>query len=314
MVTYRVLTDHDVQELLSMDEAIRKIEDALFEKEEGTLVAPPRFRVEVDRGSLVFTAGAATGSEKLIGFRVYDTFPGNDSDHNQIVAVFSSETGALRGIVIGQAIGMVRTGAIGRVAVKHMARPDAESLAVLGTGHQARAQLMAALAVRDFKTIKVYSRDPDRRQRFVKEMNLSIGKDIRAVDSAQECVDGADVILCATNSPVPVFYSEWVKDGAHINTIGPKSENAHEIPIELIERSSVFVTDSLEQLRAYPKPHIAVRESRAGRIAELSDIVTGKQPGRRSLNDITLFFSVGLAGIEVVVAGEVLRKAEGKAG
>nr|WP_303802255.1 ornithine cyclodeaminase family protein [Alicyclobacillus macrosporangiidus] len=313
VASYRILRDSDVYELLSMSDVIRKIEDALREKTQGTLIAPPRFRVETDRGALVFTTGAATGSEKLIGFRVYDTFPGDHPDRNQIVAVFSSETGALKGIVIGHAIGILRTGAIGGVAVKYMARPDVESLAVLGTGQQARTQLEAALAVRDFRTVKVFSRSPEHRRRFVDEMSRKVGRELQGVDSARACVEGADVILCATSSSTPVFDAEWVKDGAHINTVGPKYVNAHEIPPKLCERSAVLATDSLEQLQAYPKPHVAVQVSQVGRITELSDIVTGKAPGRRSAHDVTLFFSVGLAGTEVVVAGEVLRRADERA-
>lgn len=314
VAAYRILTDGDVDALLSMEDAIRKMEDALREKAGGTLTAPPRFRVQAGAGALVFTAGAATGQENVVGFRVYDTFPGDEPDRQQLVAVFNAQTGALVGIVIGDAIGIMRTGALGGVAVKHMASPDARALAILGTGAQARAQLMAAVAVRDFRIIKVYSRDPDRRRHFAEWMSRRLRRDICAVDSARACVEGADVILCATNSPVPVFDAAWVKDGAHINTLGPKYEDAHEIPLELIERSRVMATDSLEQLMAYPEPHIAMRSSQAGRIVEVSDIVAGQFAGRHSANDVTLFFSVGLAGTEVVLGAEVLRKAGASSG
>ena len=157
--SYLVLTDADVTEHLTMPVAVEKMEDAFRELAAGTLVAPPRFRVEAPKGALVFTAGAATGAEQAIGFRVYDTFPSSAStDQTQLVAVFDSETGWFKGVVIGGAIGAMRTGAIGGVAVKHMARPDARVLAVVGAGLQARTQLRAAMAVRTFEQVFITSR------------------------------------------------------------------------------------------------------------------------------------------------------------
>jgi alanine dehydrogenase len=312
VASYKVLTDEDIDHLLTMSDVVRKIEDALVEKANGTLNAPPRFRIDADRGALVFTAGAATGSEKVIGFRVYDTFPGDGPDRQQIVAVFDSENGALRGMVVGNSIGMLRTGAIGGVAIKSMARPDAECLAVLGTGRQARTQLEAAVSVRNFQKVKVYSRSADNRKRFTDEMSRKLNREILPVESAKACVSDADVIVCATNSSVPVFEMRWIKEGAHINTVGPKSVGAHEVPLDVAVASSVIATDSVEQLRSYPKPHFLVNLPQFERIVDLADIVSGKVPGRRSAQDITLFCSVGLAGTEVVVAAEALRKAEHK--
>src|SRR5574341_785872 len=112
-MTQRVLTDEDVARLLSMTDAIAKIEDALWEHAGGGLMAPPRFDVAGGKGRLVFTAGASTKREKVIGFRVYGSFRGVSTDRDQLVAVFDSDTGALKGIVIGGLIGALRTGAIG---------------------------------------------------------------------------------------------------------------------------------------------------------------------------------------------------------
>jgi ornithine cyclodeaminase/alanine dehydrogenase-like protein (mu-crystallin family) len=310
MAAYQVLTDDDILQLLTMSDVVRKIEDALLEKANGTLNAPPRFRIDANGGGLVFTAGAATGTEKVIGFRVYDTFPGDGPDRQQMVAVFDAENGALKGIVVGNLIGMLRTGAIGGVAVKYMARPDAECLAILGTGHQARTQLEAAVTVRDFRQVKVYSRSEENRKRFAEEMSRKLEREIQPVDSARACVDGADVVICATNCTVPVFEMEWIQEGAHVSTVGPKSVGSHEVPLGIAAASSVIATDSLEQLHSYPKPHFLAELPQSRSIVELADIVSGKVPGRRSTRDITLFCSVGLAGTEVVVAAEALRRAE----
>lgn len=131
---YKILTDHDIGKFSSMKTIINAIERCFKEKANGTLTAPPRFRIETSEGDLVFTVGAATGLEKVTGFRVYDTYSNELKGHEQLVCVFDSDTGVFKGIVIGNLLGALRTGAIGGVAIKVMARMDAEQIAVIGTG------------------------------------------------------------------------------------------------------------------------------------------------------------------------------------
>lgn len=292
-----------------MKSIVSAIERTFEEQANGTLVSPPRFRLETKQGDLVFTAGAATAMEKVIGFRVYDTFSNDLDGHQQLVCVFDSDTGVFRGIVIGNQLGAVRTGAIGGVAIKAMARTEAERVAVIGTGIQARTQLEAAVAVRNIKHVHVFSRNPENREAFAAEMMKKLDVEVVAVDSAKSCIQEADIVICATNSGTPVFDAEWLEPGVHINTVGPKSIKRHEVPMELGARSSVIATDSIEQLKSYPTPHFLVGTPDEERIIQLSDVVTGKMPGRKGQDDITLFCSVGLAGTEVVVANEIMKEA-----
>lgn len=292
-----------------MKSIIGAIERAFHEKANGTLVSPPRFQLETENGDLVFTAGAATSTENVTGFRVYDTYSNDDPGHEQLVSVFDSETGVFKGI-IGNLLGVLRTGAIGGVAIKVMSRPDAKQLAVIGTGDQARTQLEAAIAVRDIQRILVYSRSDQNRTKFSEEMTEKLGMDVIPVDSPKRCVENADIVICATNSSSPVLEADWLKPGAHINTVGPKSVKGHELPIEIASQSSVISTDSLEQLNAYSTPHFLANTPYVQKIVELSDIITGKIQMRTSNNDVTLFCSVGLSGTEVVVANEIMKMAE----
>lgn len=304
---HKILMDHDIEKFASMKTIVNAIERCFKEKANGTLSAPPRFRVESEQGDLVFTAGAETGVEKVIGFRVYDTYSNDLEGHEQLVCVFDSDTGVFKGIVIGNLLGALRTGAIGGVAIKAMARMDAEQVAIIGTGLQARTQLEAAVASRNIKHIKVYSRNQENRTMFAAEMTKKLNIDISVTSSAKECVKGADIVICATNSSVPVFETDWLRPGVHVNSVGPKSVKRHEVPTELAACSSVIATDSIEQLRAYTTPHFLVGTPHEDRIIQLSDIVTEKVSGRTSNNDITLFCSVGLAGTEVVVANEIMK-------
>lgn len=306
-MSYQVLTDSDILKFAQMEFIINAIERAFYEKANGRLVSPPRFSLETENGNLVFTAGAATGLDKVTGFRVYDTYTNDDPGHEQLVSVFDSETGVFKGIIIGNSLGAIRTGAIGGLAIKFMSRLDATRLAVIGTGPQARIQLEAAVAIREIKQVKVYSRTKQNRMNFAQEMTEKLGINVIPVDSPKKCVKNADIVICATNSLSPVLEMDWLKLGVHINTVGPKSIKGSEIPIGLASQSAVITTDSLEQLNAYSTPHFLVGTPYEESIVQLSDIVTGRKSGRTSDKDITLFCSVGLSGTEVVVANEIMK-------
>jgi len=302
---YRILTDDDIH--LDQETVISVIEQTLRAKADGALVAPQRFSIDADSGRLVFTAGAEQRYTHSIGFRVYDTFPDKTVKHQQLVAVFDSQTGEFRGLVISKRIGALRTAAINAVAIKYMALPDAASLGILGSGFQARFHAQAALAVRQFKQVKVFSSTASHREAFSKEVGAETGIHIQAADSAKEVVEFADVLICATTSTTPVLNADWVKPGTHVNTIGPKFKEKSEIPYELAQKSQVIVTDSFQQVDGYSEPFFLLDTPERERMIELSEIVAGKRKGRNSNNDVTLFCSVGLAGTEVVVANEALK-------
>jgi ornithine cyclodeaminase len=307
---YLVLTDEDVRRHIDPSAAVAKMEDALRELAAGTLVAPPRFSIDTPKGSLVFTSGAATGAERSLGFRVYDTFRGTSTNTTQLVVVFDSDSGHLRGIVIGGLIGALRTGALGGVAIKYLARPSASVLAVIGAGFQAKAQLHAAMAVRGFRRICVSSRTEASALSMRDEITTHYAVECVAPCTPQEALADADVVICATDSASPVIKAGWVRAGTHVTTVGPKSRDAHELPPELGQRATLVTTDSLAQLRAYGSFFMS---DTAG-IVGLEEVVVGRVIGRRSPDDVTLYCSVGLAGTEVVLANELLRRAAAQQG
>jgi ornithine cyclodeaminase/alanine dehydrogenase-like protein (mu-crystallin family) len=198
------------------------------------------------------------------------------------------------------------------VAVKYLARRDARVLGIIGSGAQARTQLDAAVAVRAFQTVRVFSPTPAHREQFAQEARERYNLHILPTDSAEEATAGADVVICATASSTPVLESAWLREGAHVNTLGPKFQGSHEIEVAVAERAAVIATDSLAQVDAYPQPFFLAGTRQHDRVVELADIVAGKVPGRTADDQITLFLSVGLAGTEVVLANELLRRTSGR--
>jgi ornithine cyclodeaminase/alanine dehydrogenase-like protein (mu-crystallin family) len=311
-MTVPILTDRDLPTILTMKEIVQKIEDAFRAKSEGRLISPARVNVELGGGSLVFTIGAETRKERVAGFRVYNTFGGTTAHHDHIVAVFDHETGALKGIVVGVLIGALRTGAIGGAAVNALARADAKSLGILGTGLQARTQVEAAFAVRAIQTAKVFSPTREHREGFAKEMGAKLGVKFKAAETAEEVVRESDILIMATTSPKPVLNAAWVGPGTHVTTIGPKFKDECEVPMELPARSATIVTDSLAQADNYTHPFFLSGTEYRERMIELHEIIAGKKPGRSKAEEITLFCSVGLAGTEVIVGNAFFQKMEGK--
>lgn len=170
-----LINDDEFESLISMSEIVEVIQDFLVKKSLNKTLSPPRFQVDAQAGSLVFTAGGDEIDKQVVGFRVYGTFdsPEADSDAN-FVSVFDSKTGRLKGLVFGGFLGAKRTAALAAVSLRTLARKNSECLSVIGTGFQAFYQVESALAVHSFKHIKVFSRNEDKRKIFVTEIEKKI--------------------------------------------------------------------------------------------------------------------------------------------
>ncbi len=303
---FPILTDGDVYSQFDYDGVVDAVRDAIAERAAGTLEAPPRWRVPAGGGDLVFTAGAATGPTNAAGFRVYETH-GTGDDHTELVAVFDAATGAFEGLLAGHAVGGLRTGGIGGVAIDALARSDADTLGILGTGFQARAQVGAACATRDFDDVAVYSPTAEGRESFADTLEGEVEPTVRAAADPEPVVREADALVCATNSEEPVFDPDWLEAGTHVTTIGPRFDDAHELPLEAVDRADAIVTDSLPQVDAYDRPYIASGADRDWMV-ELAAVLEDPDLGRQRADDITLFCSVGLAGTEVVLGKRFLEQ------
>ncbi|MGV1756819.1 ornithine cyclodeaminase family protein [Rhizobium sp. A22-96] len=300
----KILQDQDLDSIALMPVAIDAMEAAFHAKATGKFVSPPRHHVPFPgQGDLVFTVGGILGETPLAGFRVYETF--NGTEHTQIVAVWSADDAKLIGIIIGERLGQIRTGAIGGLAIRHLSAPNARTVGILGSGAQARTQLIAAAAVRDITGVRVFSRDERSRTDFAEDMHSELGIAIDPVESAAEAVADADIVLCATSSDAPLIHAADLKPGVHINTVGPKTRQANEIGLDIADVANMIVTDSLEQTQAYASPFFLAGSGHEHRMKELADVVTNTVPARISALDMTLFCSVGLAGTEVMVASAI---------
>ena len=290
-----MLTDHDVRARLSPEMAVGAARRALIDAYSGALSAPPRLHAEIGDLTLAFTVGGYR--EGPVGFRAYGTWP---AESDQVVLVWGQD-GRLQGLVVGWELGARRTGALGASAADVLARANAATVGLVGSGAQAWAQLWALTSVRTLGEVRVHSPTSEQRERFARRARQELRLAAGAVPSAQEAVADADIVILATRAQTPVIDACWIKDGAHVTTLGPKTVAGHETPPELAERAAVVVSDSPEQARAYGKPFFTDKP-----LIHLGAVLTGATPGREKDDEITLYCSTGLAGSEFVLAHELL--------
>jgi len=288
-----ILYDDDIRSRLDARDAVRWMGEAIDANYCGDLVAPPRVHADLGDGRIVFTTGRLRGS--WFGYRSYDTFPAEPG--SQLVAVHDESSGEMRAIAIGNELGPRRTGAIGAVAAEALSSPTATDAAIIGTGTQALTQLWALSTVRDLSQVWVFSRDPARREAFAQLAQRLYGVVCHAAPTARDAVDGAQIVVLATNSPTPVIDARWLEPDAYVTTLGPKQQGRAEFGRDLPAVATLVVTDSLSQMDAYDPPNVLVGTPHHERIASLGALRAG-DVARPEPGSITLFCSVGLAGTE----------------
>jgi alanine dehydrogenase len=309
-----ILREADVRQLLTMPDAIRALETAFGQLAAGTATNTPRSRIVLPQNKGVLHVLAAAAPEQgYLGYKAYTAFR---SGVRFVVMLYSSDDGRLLAQIEADWLGQMRTGAASGVATARMARAEAQLVGLVGTGGQARTQLMAACAVRPITAALVYGRDPVRREAFCAEMGALLGIDARPVESAEAAVREADVVITATTAREPVVHGAWLPAGAHLNAMGSNWGDRRELDGAAVRRASLVVADDVAQARIEAGDLLlAAAEGHfdLARVVSLADIVAGNHPGRERSDEVTLFKSLGIGLEDVAVAGHVyeLARAQG---
>lgn len=299
------LTEADVRQILTMPMAIELVETSFRRLAAGSATNHSRRRLQVPGKTILNYMAAADSEGGYLGLKIYSIAKGAA---RFIIPLLSAETGDMAALMEADYLGQIRTGAASGVATKFLAREDAHTAAIIGTGSQARTQLEAIACVRKLQRVRAYSRDPQRRESFAKEMSARIGVTVEPVATAEQAVRGAAIIATATTASHPVVEGRWIERGAHINAIGINVAHKREIDAEAVNRADVIAADSPEQSRRESGDLINAFGEDAAKwasVRELAQIVAGKIPGRTSPDQITLFKSNGIAIEDVVTAARV---------
>jgi ornithine cyclodeaminase/alanine dehydrogenase-like protein (mu-crystallin family) len=306
------ITEDQVREALPMTKAVDLVEECFRRLGTGAAVNHPRRRVALDNSALLHYMAAGDNQDGLLAAKLYVTKPGVGARF--LVVLFDAERASLLATIDANALGQIRTGAASGVATRHLARKDAATLGMIGSGYQAKTQLEAVAAVRSLRSVRVYSRSAEKRESFAERMSRRLNLAVEAVDSAQSAVEASDIVVTVTSARQPVIEGAWLAPGCHVNAAGSNHAKRREIDGATVERSAVISVDSLEQAKMEAGDLIgAVEEGQLdwGRVAELSEIVSGRAAGRQAAGDITLFESQGLAAEDLAAAYHVYRVVTG---
>jgi ornithine cyclodeaminase len=304
-----LLSEKDVRQVLLMDDLIAAMETALDQFSAGAVRQPLRIVVDVGGHAFYAVMPAFIQQPPALGTKLVSVFHSNAAlglpSHLATIVLLDPETGALQAIMDGRYITEARTAAVSAASAKHLARPDARVLAVLGSGVQARSHIDALTRVRPFEEVRVWGRDPGRVGTLVEAITPHVRARVVASSSAGEAAAGADVIALVTASPEPVLARGSVRDGAHICAVGACRPDQREMDTALVRDARVFVDSRVGALAEAGDLVIPIREGAidASHIAgELGDVFGGRIPGRQHAAEITIFKSLGMAVEDVAAA------------
>jgi ornithine cyclodeaminase/alanine dehydrogenase-like protein (mu-crystallin family) len=311
-----IVSQREVQELLQMEECIDVMADALGALARGDAVMPLRGMsgMPEQTGLLAWMPSLLPASD-VMGIKVISVFPNEGTElesHQGAVLLFEATHGQLLAVVDASEVTAIRTAAVSGLATRILARPDADDLAILGSGTQARTHLEAMTVVRDIRRVRAWSRDSGHARSFAESASAHGRVRVEVSATAREAVEGANIICTTTSAAEPVLEGRWISPGAHVNAVGFAGPTGRELDAEAVARARLFA-DRRESIESEAGDFlIAKSEGAVGDdhvAGELGEVLLGKVQGRTSPDQITLFESLGLAIEDLAAVNHVYQRA-----
>ena len=317
-----LLSRKDILSVFTMRDAIEADKRAFVLHTNGKAVVPLRINIETESkaGQCMFMPAYVGGELNMAGVKLVSYFPANAEKGLPVipatVALIDCTTGLVIALIEGTTLTQIRTAAISGAATELLSNPDSKIAALFGTGGQGPAQLEALMTVRKLGEIRIFDALPGRAAAFV-EKNQPLadrfGVKLIAAISPKEAVKDADIITTVTTSASPVFSSDDIKPGCHINGVGSYTPDKREIPAELLRRAGRIFVDNREAVLSEAGDFIIPMKeglfSSDSIDGELGELILGKVQGRRSKDEITIMKTVGFATLDIVAAAEIAKKA-----
>jgi alanine dehydrogenase len=310
-----VLNGSEVARRLSIDDALKAMERALVLEAQGLTVMPPKLYLDLPEYEGDFRAMPAY-IDGAVGLKLVSVYPNNYrySLPTIMATIILCDANTSRPLAImdGTYITNIRTGAIGGVAVKYLARKNSSTIGFIGAGMQARTQLMAISKVLSkIKEVKVFDVRTDASKKFADDMKLELGLNIHPVETIERTTE-TDIIVTTTPSREPIVKEQYIRPGTHINAIGADAKGKQELESNLLRRAKIVV-DHVEQASHSGEINVPLSE-RVIKIENihgtLGEIVAKMKRGRETDEEITIFDSTGLAIQDIICAKLVYEKAK----
>ncbi len=296
------LTEKDVAELLTPEDAVEAVEACFRRLAAGAVQNRPRYRLRLEGGALAVMAAA----DLELGYAGAKVYAGFRDGARFAVLLFRADEPELVAVLEADKLGQLRTGAASGVAARHLARSGACSLGLIGCGWQAESQLACIrAALPEVERVVAYCRSEERLRAFSEEHGAEPGESHR---DAASC----DVVVTVTTSPDPVLRGEWLEPGALVCAVGANDGRRRELDNVVLERAAFVCCDSREDARLESADLIEPVSSGVLdwlEVHELQEVVAGETVGRQSDEDVVLFKSTGLAAWDVAAAAAVVERA-----
>ncbi len=316
----RILTKENVNQLLTMPDALEYVEEAYKQLTLGNALVPQRIAItDPAPGLTLIMPGIIGGKMNALATKIVSVYKQNPEKYKMPtvlakVMIQDINTGDIVGIMDGSLITAMRTGAATGVSVKYLARKESNIMGIYSAGVQARKQVSAVYWGLNGKLEKCLVFDPvsSTADEFKKELEAELGIEVAIVGSGDEILSGTDIIVAATTSTTPLFSGNDVPDGVHISSIGAHAPDARELDSKTIERASILTAGLKEACLAEAGDYIMpINEGiiKEDDIISIGEIILGRKTGRTSDQDITVFKSVGISAQDVAVAKLVYDRA-----
>jgi ornithine cyclodeaminase len=311
MTTPLWISEAEVVELLDLGEAISALEAGLRLEAAGKAQNMVKTHALWGGGHTLHAIGALFPDSGFVGTK---TWAHTEGGATPLLILFDSNDGSLKAIIEAFALGQMRTGGISGVATRWLAAPDADDMALIGTGKQAMTQLAAVAAVRRLKRLRVFSPTPEKRDAFVARVRQELDLRAEAAASVEAAVKDASIVTLVTRARSPFLSSAMVTRGAHINAVGAIAPERIEFSPELLERCRVVVGDSIPQIKTLSREFIAFygESETAWQAVQPLSVVVAAERRRPPDADLTLFKAMGMGISDLSLGTEIFRLAQAR--
>lgn len=313
-----MISGADLRRILTYPACIEVVRKAMVETSRRNVSLPLRHGMPLPNGRGMFgMMYGYLGRPESFGIKLVSLFPGNVpaglSSHMGLVILYEAEHGKPVAIMDGSAVTAIRTAAASAVATDALARRDAATLAILGTGEQAESHLHAIAVVRNLSKVRIWGRNPEHVKHFIAAHGKDIQTTMEPADNVATAIADAEIVCAVTSSPTPILFGRDVRPGTHVNLVGSSFPDRAEADTELVVKSRYFIDyreSTLAQAGEFLKAKAEGAVTDGHIVGEIGQVLAGNVTGRQSAAEITVYKSLGIAAQDLAAANYVLARAE----
>ena len=311
-----VINQQQIRTLLTPNTSIELMRKAMIQASSGEAEMPLRWGMQVPGSGLMGMMPGYIASPRCFGIKVINMMAANqngvNSSHLGAMMLFEASNGLPLALIDAGEITALRTAAASALATDLLSRKDAKKLAIIGSGEQAESHILALSTVRKFEHISVCFRDLNKATSFQNRLHSKGGPDIIPTNDIEACLAGADVVCTVTASDTPLFKSNLIEAGTHLNLVGASVKEKQEVENELLPRCRYYVD---YRLSAYDQAGELINAQRYGIIddsfiqGEIGELLQATIEGRQHGSDITVYRSLGVAAQDLVLSHYLYQQA-----